>query len=59
MTSSKMDVNSETSKVKEKKCYPRSGKGGVNEVRFPVFLQSHSHSMQYCLKKWPSLCIIR
>jgi len=56
MTSSKMDVNSETSKVAQKKCYPRSGKGGINEVRFPGFLQSQS--MQDCLKKWPSFCVI-
>lgn len=58
MTSSKTDVNSETSKVKQKKCYPWSGKGGINVVRFPGFLQSHTHSMHDCLMKWPSLCVI-
>lgn len=58
MTSSKPDVNSETSKVTQTKFYTWSGKESI-EVRFPGFLQSFSHSMQDCLKKRPSFSVMR
>lgn len=46
-----------TLKLNKRNAALKSAKGSMNEVRFPGFLHSHSHSVEDCLKKWLFLCI--